>query len=97
MDKYNTPPEGRSLATLVLAAGDFGRPYVLPPNTPPERVKIIRAAFQKVLSDESALADTKKKKLEIDPSSSDELEKLAKEVTSQPKEIVVKMKQLLTK
>ena len=97
MDKYNTPPEGRSLATLVLAAGDFGRPYVLPPKTPPERVEIIRAAFQKVLSDESALADTKKKKLEIDPSSSDELEKLAKEVTSQPKEIVVKMKQLLTK
>jgi tripartite-type tricarboxylate transporter receptor subunit TctC len=97
MDKYNTPPAGRSLATLVLAAGDFGRPYVLPPNTPADRVKTIRAAFQKVLSDESAIADAKKKRLEIDPSTSDELEKLAKEVTSQPAEIVAKMKQLLAK
>jgi tripartite-type tricarboxylate transporter receptor subunit TctC len=97
VDQYKTAPAGRSLATLVLAAGDFGRPYVLPPNTPPERVKIIREAFQKVLSDEAALADAKKKNLEIDPSTSDELEKLSKEVTSQPKDIIAKMKQLLTK
>jgi tripartite-type tricarboxylate transporter receptor subunit TctC len=97
MDKYNTSKEGRSLAGLVLAAGDFGRPYVLPPNTPAERVKIIRAAFQKVLKDETAVADAKKKRLEIDPSSGDELNKLADEVTSLPKEIVAKMKELLAK
>jgi tripartite-type tricarboxylate transporter receptor subunit TctC len=96
MDKYNTSSAGRNLATLVLAAGDFGRPYVLPPNTPEDRVKIIRTAFQKVLGDEAALADAKKKRLEIDPSSAEELEKLAKEVTSQPHEIVAKMKQLLS-
>lgn len=95
MDKYNTPAAGRNLATLVLAAGDFGRPYVLPPNTPPERVKVIRDAFQKVLTDEAALTDAKKKRLEIDPSSSDELENLAKEVTSQSPEIIAKMKELL--
>ena len=95
MNKYNTPPAGRSLATLVLAAGDFGRPYVLPPKTPPDRVKIIRDAFEKVMSDEAALADAKKKRLEIDPSSSEELEMLAKEVTSQPQEVVAKMKELL--
>lgn len=47
MDKYKTPEAGRNLATLVLAAGDFGRPYVMPPNTPPEQVKIIREAFEK--------------------------------------------------
>jgi tripartite-type tricarboxylate transporter receptor subunit TctC len=95
MDQYKTPAAGRSLASLVLAAGDFGRPYVLPPNTPPERVKIIRTAFEKVLSDKAALADAKKKRLEIDPSSSAELEKLAEEVTSQSPDVVAKMKQLL--
>lgn len=97
MDTYKTSPAGRSLATLVLAAGDFGRPYVLPPNTPPERAKIIREAFKRTLSDEAALADAKRKRLEMDPTSSDELEKLAKEVTSQPAEIVAKVKQLLEK
>jgi tripartite-type tricarboxylate transporter receptor subunit TctC len=97
MDQYKTTPPGRGLATLVLAAGDFGRPYVMPPNTPPDRMNVIRAAFEKTLKDEAALADAEKKRLEIDPSSSEELEKLAKEVTSQPKEIVAKMKELLAK
>jgi tripartite-type tricarboxylate transporter receptor subunit TctC len=97
MDKYKTPEAGRNLATLVLAAGDFGRPYVMPPNTPPEQVKIIREAFEKTLSDEAVKADAKKKKLELDPSSAEELEKLAKEVTSQSPEIIARMKKLLAK
>jgi len=97
MDQYKTPQAGRDLATLVLAGGDFGRPYVMPPNTPAEQVKIIRAAFEKTLKDETAIADAKKKKLELDPSSSDELEKLAKEVTSQSPEVVAKMQTLLEK
>jgi hypothetical protein len=97
MDQYKTPQAGRDLATLVLAAGDFGRPYVMPPNTPAEEAKIIRAAFEKTLKDEAAIADAKKKKLELDPSNSDELEKLAKEVTSQSPEVVAKMQSLLAK
>jgi tripartite-type tricarboxylate transporter receptor subunit TctC len=97
MDQYKTAPAGKNLATLVLAAGDFGRPYVMPPNTPTEQVKIIRSAFERVLTDETAISDAKKKKLELDPSTSDELEKLAKEVTSQSSDIVAKMKTLLEK
>jgi len=97
MDQYKTPEAGRNLATLVLAGGDFGRPYVMPPNTPAEQRKIIRDAFELVLKDEAAVADAKKKKLELDPSTSDELEKLAKDVISQPPEIVAKMKSLLAK
>jgi tripartite-type tricarboxylate transporter receptor subunit TctC len=97
MDQYKTPPAGRNLATLVLASGDFGRPYVMPPNTPAERVKIIRDAFDRVLQDEASIAEATKKKLEIDPSTSDELEKLAKEVTSQSPDILARMKKLLEK
>lgn len=97
MDQYKTQQAGRNLATLVLAAGDFGRPYVMPPNTPPQQVKIIRDAFEKVLKDEESIAEAMKKKLEIDPSSSDELTKLAKEVTSQSPDIVAKMQTLLAK
>jgi tripartite-type tricarboxylate transporter receptor subunit TctC len=95
MDQYKTPQAGRNLATLVLAGGDFGRPYVMPANTPADPIKLIRNAFEKTLKDEAAIADAKKKKLEIDPSTSDELEKLAKEVVSQSPEIVAKMKKLL--
>ena len=97
MDRFKTSAAGRNLTTLVLAGGQFGRPYVLPPNTPADRVAIIRQAFEKVLADESVLAEGKKRKLEFDPTSAQELEKLAKEVMSQSPEIVAKMKQLLGK
>lgn len=94
MDQYKTPEAGRNLATLVLAGGDFGRPYVMPPNTPDEQVNTIRNAFESVLKDKAASAYANKQKLELDPSTGAELEKLAKEVISQPPEIVARMKSL---
>jgi len=97
MDQYKANDAGRRLANLVLAGGEFGRPYVLPPNTPPDKVKMIREAFAKTLQDEAAIADGKQKNLEFDPSTAAELETLAKEVVTQPPEIVARVKKLLTK
>lgn len=97
MDQYKASQAGRNLATLVLAAGEFGRPYVMPPNTPAQHVKTIREAFAKTLNDEAVKSDAEKKKLELDPTTHDELGKLAKEVTSQSPEIIAKMKTLLAK
>jgi tripartite-type tricarboxylate transporter receptor subunit TctC len=97
MDQYKTDDAGRRLANLVLAGGEFGRPYVLPPNTPADRARIIREAFAKTIEDEAVIADGKQKQLEFDPSSAESLETLAKEVVSQPPEIVARMKKLLTK
>jgi len=95
MDQYKTPDAGRSLATLVLAAGDFGKPYVMPPNTPIEQREIIRRAFEQVLRDEAAIADAVEKKLEIDPSNGDKLAKLADEMTHQSPDVLANMKKLL--
>jgi hypothetical protein len=97
MDKYKTNDTGRRLASLVLAGGEFGRPYVLPPNTAADKVKIIREAFAKTLKDEALLAEAKTNNLDVEPSSAEELDRLAKEVISQPPEIVEKMKKLLGK
>jgi tripartite-type tricarboxylate transporter receptor subunit TctC len=95
-DKYKTDDAGRTLSKLILAGGEFGRPYVMPPNTPADKVKIIREAFAKVLQDEAAVADAKAKQLEIDPSTAEELDALAKEVIDQPPQTVARMKKLLS-
>jgi len=97
MDQYKARESARRLATLVLAAGDFGRPYVLPPKTPADRVNIFREAFAKAIKDETVLADAVKRQLEIDPTFGEELEKLAKEVVGQPPEVVARMRQMLGK
>src|SRR3972149_7449951 len=97
MDRYKTPETGRRLATLVLAAGDFGRPYVLPPNTPADLVKILREAFTKTLNEPPVIEDAQKKRMEIDAVPGEELEALAKEVIDQPAEVVQQMRKMLGK
>jgi tripartite-type tricarboxylate transporter receptor subunit TctC len=67
MDRYKTSPAGRSLAKVILASGDFGRPIVAPPAVPADRVKILRDAFDKAVAEKSFLEEAGKRRLEIDP------------------------------
>lgn len=97
MTEYKTPEPSRRLAKLVLASGDLGRPIMAPPGTPVDRVKILRQAFMKALSDPELLGQAEKQNVEIEPTSGEELETLAKEVMSQPPEIIERMKKLLGK
>ena len=95
MDRHKTPESGRRLATVILANGSMGRPVFTSPGTPPERVKILREAFEKMLKDPAFLDDIKKKKFELDPISGEELEALVKEVMTQPPEVIDRLKKLL--
>jgi tripartite-type tricarboxylate transporter receptor subunit TctC len=79
----------------VLASGDLGRPIIAPPGVPAERVKILREAFAKTVKDPAFLDDIKKKKLEADPVGGEELQVMAKDIVSQPPEIVDRMKKIL--
>ncbi len=97
MDKYKTPEAPRRLAKVVLASGDFGRPLVFPPGVPPERLKIMRDAFNKAVRDPALLADAEKRRLEMDPGTGEELEALAKEVMAAPPDVVQRVEKLLGK
>ena len=97
MDKYKAPESGRRLATALLASGEFHRPYLAPPNVRPEHVKTLREAFMKTVKDPAFAAEAKNKKLDIDPSSGEEVEVLAREVMSQPPEVIERLKKLMGK
>ena len=97
MDKYKTPETGRRLAKTLLASGDFHRPYMAPPNMRRELVKTIREAFNKTVKDPDFLAEAKKKKLDLDPTTGEEVEAITKDVMSQPKDVIDKLKKLMGK
>ena len=61
----------------------------------PELVKTIREAFNKTMKDPDFLAETKRKKLDMNPTTGEEVEGLAKDVMSQPKEVVEKLKKMM--
>jgi tripartite-type tricarboxylate transporter receptor subunit TctC len=83
--------------SALLASGEFHRPYLAPPNMRAEHVKILREAFNKTMKDPEFLAETKRKRLDMDPTTGEEVEALAKEVMSQPKDVVDRLKKLMVK
>lgn len=97
MDQYKTPESTRRLAKVILAAGALGRPLIATPGTPPQRVAVLRQAFNKMLTDPEFLADIEKRKYELQPVKGEELEAMAKEVIAQPPEVVERMKKVLGK
>ncbi|MBI3067130.1 MAG: hypothetical protein HYY82_19580 [Deltaproteobacteria bacterium] len=95
MNEYKTPEAGRRLAEVLLSADEFGRAMMATPGTPPELVKILRAAYAKALQDPGLLAEAKKGRMDVDPSPGEELQALAKKVLEQPPEVVEKVKKIL--
>ena len=70
---------------------------MLPPGIPNERLKTLRESFMKLMADADFLDAVKKRNLEADPSTGEELEKLAKEVMIQPPEVIERVKKLMGK
>ena len=94
-DEYKTPANGRRLAQVVMAGGDFGRPMMVTPGTPLERVKTLREAYLKALKDPEVVAEAKKGRMDVEPTSGEELEALVKEIFDSPPEVIERVKKLL--
>lgn len=95
MDKYKTPEVGRRLAQVILSGDELGRPMVAPPGVPADRVKILREAYIKVLKDPEVIAEVTKSRLDMEPSTGEEIEAVIKEVMDQPPEVVALVKKIL--
>lgn len=80
--------EQRDVLDLVYAQERFGRPYVMAPEVPIERVAAMRTAFMATFRDPAFLADAKKLNLDVDASSGEEVQALVKKVFATPPEIV---------
>jgi tripartite-type tricarboxylate transporter receptor subunit TctC len=96
MKEYKTSESTKTLVTSVLASGDIGRPFITPPGLSAERLKLLRDAFRKTMSDPAFLSDVKLRKLEVEPDSGETLEAIAKQVMARPRDIVERMKKLLS-
>jgi len=95
MDEFKTSAANRALAKLVLASSEFGRPMVAPPALAGDRLKIFRDAYNKAMKDPGLLMEAKRSPLEINPTTGQDLEALAREVVAQPKELVERMGKLM--
>jgi len=85
----------RHVMELLESQGRFGRPYVLPPGVPDERVAALRQAFMATLRDPALIADAQKGQLDVDAMSGEELQALVTRLYALPDLIVARAKQAL--
>jgi tripartite-type tricarboxylate transporter receptor subunit TctC len=95
MDRYKTPEAGRRLAQVILSGDELGRPMIAPPGVPADRIKILREAYNNALKDPELIAEVNKSRLDMDPSTGEEIEALIKEIMDQPPEVTTLIKKIL--
>jgi tripartite-type tricarboxylate transporter receptor subunit TctC len=90
--------DDRKVIELLVAQQVFGRPYVAPPGTPADKVKVLRDAFTATMKDPAYIADAKKLGLDIDAGTGEEVQALVTKVYATPKPIVDRLiKSMATK
>lgn len=90
LDFAKTPEQKQAIKFLYAGQG-IGRPYVAPPNLPPERLKELRDAFAATMKDPAFQAEAKKAKLDLDPKSGEYLHHLMEEIYATPKPLIEKI------
>jgi tripartite-type tricarboxylate transporter receptor subunit TctC len=91
LDLAKTPSDRQALE-LALARLEFGRPFFLPPNVPPDRVEALRRAFDATVKDPGFLADADKSKIEVDPLTGEQVGALVEQVSHTPADTVARVR-----
>lgn len=84
--------KARAIIKLFSAQVSLGRPMYVVPEVPKARVAILRAAFDKTMTDAKFLADAKKLNFDISPTSGVELQQIVADMMATPKEFLAEAK-----
>ena len=87
--------EQRQVLELVYSQAAFGRPYVVAPGVPAERVEALRRAFMATMTDPELVAEAKRLNVDAIPTPGGELQTLIGELYATPREIVEKARAAL--
>ena len=96
MEQYKSPDVVRRVTRIVLASGDFGRPMLAGPGTPPDRLKSLRDAYAKAMRDPGLIDEAKKGQMDMEHTPGEELQRLMKEIMDQPGETMERVKKVLS-
>ena len=79
--------EDRQVMKLLSTSVVIGRPLFAGPGVPAERVSMLRRAFDETMTDPDFIKDAKEGKMDLDPVSGADLQKLIGEIVATPKHI----------
>src|SRR6478735_6116455 len=88
--------EEKQIFKLVFARQPMGRPFLMPPGIPADRMVAVRKAFMDTMKDREFLADAEKMKLEINPVSGDAVQEIVQQVYQTPKSIAAAVADMIS-
>ena len=71
------------------------RPYAVGPGTPKDRVQLLRRAFNETMKDPEFLADAKKSRLDTDPLTGEDIDKIVAQLFKMDASLVKQLKDIL--
>jgi tripartite-type tricarboxylate transporter receptor subunit TctC len=87
--------EDRQVMEMIYSQNLFGRPYLVAPGVPADRVATLRKAFATMLRDNALLAEAEKSGLDIGPMDGEELQALVAKLYALPPKVIERAKQSL--
>jgi len=87
--------EDRKVMDLIFSQLLYGRPYVLPPGVPADRVAALRKAFVDTFRDPEIVAEASKMKLDVDALSGQEVQAEVAKAYAMPPHIIERARQAL--
>jgi tripartite-type tricarboxylate transporter receptor subunit TctC len=87
--------EQRQAIEFLYAGQGIGRPFVAPPDLPPDRLKMLRDAFKATMTDPAFVAEAQKSKLDLEPEDGEHLAVLIAKIYATPKPIVDKITSMI--
>jgi tripartite-type tricarboxylate transporter receptor subunit TctC len=85
----------RQILTLAFAPQQIAWPFVGPPGLPPERQAMLRKAFDAATRDPALMEEGKKLKLDIDPMSGAEVERIVAGLYQTPADVVDEVRKIM--
>ena len=85
----------RKAVQLFMMQQEWGRPFVMPPAVPADRLQAMRTAFDATMKDQQFLTEAEKMRIEVNPLSGSDLDRMFKDAYGTPSEIIERTKVLL--
>jgi tripartite-type tricarboxylate transporter receptor subunit TctC len=82
--------EERQILALWSAPNKMGRPFYAPMELPKDRAELLRRSFDRTMKDPALVAEVKKTKLFVSPTTGEAIDALIKKIYATPKDVVAK-------
>lgn len=90
-NEFAKTPEDKQVLDFMNARQIIGRPFLMPPEVPADRVAAMRRAFDQMVADKEFVADMKQQRLELTPVGGIEVQTVIERAAATPRHIIERL------